>query len=186
MKKQPEITDATRNIFIQAFCDLYATMPIEQITVKELVKKAGYSRATFYNYFRDVYELLEYVENAFISALTEIILHHIEQEQPLDNFVYDFMELIGSQRMYIHVFMSSANSSAFLYRLKEKVMPLLLLAFHISADNHRAKYALEFYISGLIPTLGTWLKDPKGFSAESLALLVKGILQDGLLMQLKE
>jgi len=29
MKKQPEITEATRNTFTEAFCELYKTTPIE-------------------------------------------------------------------------------------------------------------------------------------------------------------
>ncbi|MBQ8625170.1 MAG: TetR/AcrR family transcriptional regulator [Agathobacter sp.] len=49
MKKQPEITDATRQAFIDVFCEYYLERPIEKITVKEISEKAGYSRVTFYN-----------------------------------------------------------------------------------------------------------------------------------------
>ena len=36
MKKQPEITEATRKDFIYAFCECYKESPIEKITVKEI------------------------------------------------------------------------------------------------------------------------------------------------------
>lgn len=96
MNKQPEITEATRNTFIEAFCELYKVKPIEKITVKELVSKAGYSRATFYNYFNDAYELLEYVENDFITSLLKEITYNIENSLNPNEFVYTFVNLIRS------------------------------------------------------------------------------------------
>lgn len=183
MNKQPKITETTRNTFIEAFCELYKDRPIERITVKELVEKAGYSRATFYNYFKDAYDLLEYVENEFISTLLETITYNIENHKTLDNFVHSFVGLARSKEIYINVFMNSSNNSSFIKRLKIEAMPLLLSAFHISSDNITARYALEFYISGLIPTIGTWLKCNQDLSTEELAKLVKGILQEGILKQ---
>lgn len=70
MNKQPEITDATRNAFIQVFCKYYAIRPIEKITVKEITQDAGYSRTTFYNYFNDPYDLLNYIESELTTPNT--------------------------------------------------------------------------------------------------------------------
>ena len=62
MHKQPKITAQTKQNFMKAFMDLNRHTPIEKITVKSLSDKAGYNRATFYNYFADVYDLYESVE----------------------------------------------------------------------------------------------------------------------------
>ncbi len=184
MKKQPEITEATRNTFIEAFCELYKTTPIEKITVKELVQKAGYCRATFYNYFKDAYDLLECVENEFISSLLETITNNIEQNK-VDDFVHTFVKLVRSEERYINVFMNSCNNSSFIEKLKTEALPLLLAAFHVPIENVTARYALEFYISGLIPVIGTWLKNSQDIPTEELAKLIKGILQEGILKQIK-
>lgn len=63
MKKQPEITDETRKNFVEAFCTLYQKIPVEKITVKEIAEKAGYSRVTFYSYFSNPYDVLNYMES---------------------------------------------------------------------------------------------------------------------------
>lgn len=183
MKKQPEITEATRNTFIEAFCALYKTTPIEKITVKELVQRAGYSRATFYNYFRDAYDLLEYVEDEFITSLLGTITENIARHKDFDNFICVFVDLVKSKETYLNVFMNSSNHLPFVERLKEAAVPLLLTAFRVSHDNVTARYALEFYISGMIPLIGTWLKRNQDLSTEALAQLIKGILQDGVLKQ---
>lgn len=48
MKKQPEMTDKTRNTIVEAFCEMYEEMPIEKIYVKDVIERAGYNRSTFY------------------------------------------------------------------------------------------------------------------------------------------
>ena len=155
------------------------------MTVKEIVKRAGYSRATFYHYFRDVYELQVYVEDVLINALMKNVHRHIEQERFMDYFIYDFVRFYESQSMYIQVFMSSVNHLSFLERLKHRALPLLISAFRISEDDLRAKYALEFYISGMLSTISLWIKEDRNRSVEELAQMVKGILQDGILAQLR-
>lgn len=51
MKKQPQITEKTRQKFIEVFCELYSQKPIEKISVQEIANNSGYNRSTFYQYF---------------------------------------------------------------------------------------------------------------------------------------
>ena len=185
MNKQPEITDMTRSILVKAFCDYYKTRPIEKISVKEIAAKAGYSRATFYNYFTDVYDLLEYVENEFISYMVDRIQNNIGRAADFDGFIQAFVETLYEKEEYINVFMNSSNRSSFIDQMKLKMVPLLLSVFNVSQDNTRAGYALEFYISGLIPVLGSWLKNEQDIPADELADLIRGILQEGILKQIR-
>ena len=50
MSKLSPTASATREVFIDTFCELYRTKPVEKITVSEITRKAGYNRATFYDY----------------------------------------------------------------------------------------------------------------------------------------
>ena len=87
IKKQPEITEATRKDFVRAFCDLFQERPIEKITVKEISARAGYSRVTFYHYFQDPYDLLKQIEEEFIRNFTTAISSNVEANRLLDNFL---------------------------------------------------------------------------------------------------
>ena len=77
MNKQPEITAATRQRFVDVFCTLYATQPISRITVKELTTRAGYNRSTFYQYFKDVYDIQQYIEDQMMNDIRRDILSHL-------------------------------------------------------------------------------------------------------------
>lgn len=185
MKKQPEITKATKQDFIYAFCDYYKEMPVEKITVKEIAQKAGYSRVTFYNYFKDPYDLLSYIEEEFTSHITKEINHNIKEDKILDNFLFTFDKLINENELYSQILLNNPNNSHFLNHLKDSLIPILMKSFGISSDNKKAVYAFEFYIPGVISLISHWIKNKEEISLEELAILVKGILEDGLLSQLK-
>ena len=68
MKKQPELTAQTKENLMEAFWQIYCEKRIEKITVKEITMKAGYNRSTFYEYFTDVYDVLEQIENSLIPS----------------------------------------------------------------------------------------------------------------------
>lgn len=52
----------TRKCFEEAFLELYAQKPLDQISVMALTEKAGYSRATFYRNYYSISNVLESVE----------------------------------------------------------------------------------------------------------------------------
>lgn len=184
MKKQPEVTEATRKDFICAFCEYYLERPIEKITVKEIAEKAGYSRVTFYNYFKDPYDLLTYIEEEYISCIMKEISCNVEQNKILDNFLYTFDKLINENELYSQVLLNNPHSLQFINRLKERLIPLVMKSFGISPDNKKALYAFEFYMPGVIAVLSRWMQNRRDIPIEELAKIIKGILQEGLLSQL--
>ncbi|QNO15346.1 TetR/AcrR family transcriptional regulator [Alkalicella caledoniensis] len=72
MNKRTEITAQTKQNLMDAFWNLYCEKRIEKITVKEITNKAGYNRGTFYEYFTDVYNVLDEIENSLIPSLDEL------------------------------------------------------------------------------------------------------------------
>ena len=184
MKKQPELTEATKKDFIYAFCEYYKERPIEKITVKEISEKAGYSRVTFYNYFKDPYDLLNQMEEEFISNFSKAISENIEQGKLLDNFLYTFNKLINENEMYSQILLNNAYNLQFSKRLQDIIIPLALKTFKISSDNKQAIYAFQFYIPGVISMITSWMKNQRDISIEELGSIIKGILKEGLLAQL--
>ena len=73
MRKQPQVTEQTRANLTQAFWELYRDRPIEKITVREIAERAGYNRATFYLYFRDVYDLFDQLESEILEQVRMLV-----------------------------------------------------------------------------------------------------------------
>ncbi len=64
---------STRRSLQKAMVELLKEKPIERITVRELADMADINRATFYLHYKDVYDLLEQMEQAAISEMQEFL-----------------------------------------------------------------------------------------------------------------
>jgi len=184
MNKQPEITEATRKDFIHAFCECFQDRPIEKITVKEISEKAGYSRVTFYNYFKDPYDLLSQIEEEFASNFINAIHDNVEQNRLLDNFLYTFDKLITENEVYSRILLNPSYNPRFAQRVQERAIPVILKTFQIPEDNKKAFYAFEFYTPGIISMITSWIKNQRDLSIEELGSIIKGVLKDGILPQI--
>ena len=112
-KKQPEVTEATRRALIDAFCLIAREKPIEKITIQEITRKAGYNRCTFYQYFKDVYDLLEYVEGVVISHVKDNFQQTITQDDFRQTFFDAFTRIQQEKAPYFNLLLSPANHSHF-------------------------------------------------------------------------
>lgn len=185
MRKQPEITAATRNAFVDAFCKLYIDTPIEKISIKRLTDLAGYNRATFYNYFNDVYALLTYIEDFTIliikeNVVTNIKINHLEQD-----FIQSFLKLFDGCEQYVKILTSNPNNSRFADRLKSEMLFAVTDAFGLPQKNIKSIYVLDFYFSGLIAMMTRYLKNNEDITILELSEMLKGFLFHGILPQLK-
>ncbi len=66
MNKKEMKSAETKAKMGQAFITLYQEKPIEKISVRELTDAAGYNRATFYIYDKDIYDLLKSIESRLL------------------------------------------------------------------------------------------------------------------------
>ncbi len=187
MKKSPEKTDATRNKLIQAFFELYKEKPIGKITVKEVTDIAGYNRSTFYQYFNDVFALLEYAENDLISTGMERIAS-IQLESPDFNrqFVFGLSQALREHEYYAVLLLRNGVGSDLFGKIRERIIPVMLERYQVSEGNTKAVFAMEFCLTGMLTVLTHWLKKPDELTIEELGSLVHGIWCDGMLAQLKQ
>lgn len=77
-KKTTKGAERTLSAFSNTMFGLLSTNPFEEITVNELCRQSNYPRATFYNYFDDKYDLLNYCWYTIGSQL------HLKEYAELD------------------------------------------------------------------------------------------------------
>lgn len=79
MKKQPDITEATRMHILDAFWQLYKQMPLEKISVNAIATNANVHRSTFYRYFADIQDVLDTFENELLKKIKEDGLYNLSK-----------------------------------------------------------------------------------------------------------
>jgi AcrR family transcriptional regulator len=181
MAKLSPTAEATRQTFVDAFCEVYKTKSIEKITVAELTRKAGYNRGTFYEYFIDVYDLLEHIEDKLIEQIGEKVAGSISNGKFADIFLEAFADMQEQTEKYAFALLTSEHISKFPAKLKKALMPVIMEAFHISPHDTKTVYALDFYLSGVISMMSEWQKNDRELNIDELGELVRTILTQGVL-----
>jgi AcrR family transcriptional regulator len=184
MAKQPETTAATRRAFVDAFCSLYAHNPIEKITIQEITNKAGYNRSTFYQYFRDAYDLLENLEDEIIRNIKEAIEANLEQIDFADIFIHSFTSLQEETENYAGILLGNPNSTKFTLRAKDALLPSIIQHFGIPESDEKAIYVLDFYLAGIISVASHWLRDGRKVPPVDVGQLIHTLLTEGVLSAL--
>jgi len=186
MRKQPAITEQTKQNLMDAFWSFYARKKIEQITVKEITEKAGYNRGTFYEYFSDVYDVLDQIERGLIPGIDEL--------PPLQNPASEtgmaqldvLMRLYEKNNGYYAVLLGENGDPAFAGKLKRAVKPLLGAAFFSAATPPvETDYLLEIMLSAMIGILGYWFEQNQNLPAEQLISLVYDFMSGKVMESIK-
>ena len=164
MKKQPEITDKTRQVFVDTFCELYKAMPVEKISIKVITDKAGYNRATFYRYFCDIYELLDYVETDVLQFARREYEQHKGKGRSV---VAAAVKLFDEKGDYLEALLGDYGSNRFMVRLKKEIS-WEESVWAPDGEDRFAPYLLEFRFSTILPLIHLWQCRGRDLSAEEL------------------
>lgn len=185
MKKIGSVTAQTKQNLIDAFWGIYCGKRIEKITVKEITTKAGYNRSTFYEYFTDVYDILEQIENTLIIKLQELPINQLSSAD--DPFPFEILVNVYSQHSkYLGVLLGERGDPAFQAKIKGSMKPLMKRALidKGAKDGFELEYTLEYALSAMIGVLSYWFNDEEAPSLEKLMELLAGLSSEGVMKQL--
>ncbi|MCM2998587.1 MULTISPECIES: TetR/AcrR family transcriptional regulator [Paenibacillus] len=183
MKKQPQITEKTRQTFIEVFCELYSQKPIEKISVQEIAKKSGYNRSTFYQYFTDIYELLDSVENDLLNDMKKELG---DQELSMHTFQDTLFCLDKREHLLVlNALLGDYGSARFIKRLKKEIT-LGQLELNVPQNHALTPYFIEFYLTTSLSLFRLWIQRQKDLSSEQFFKLVENLYSSGIAPYFKE
>ena len=120
-KKEDRRVRRTRKILTQALTELMQTKQINEISVKELTDLADMNRGTFYLYYKDIYDMLEKIEDAMFERLNEIVAlrDHEDLSAQTRLILLDLFRFIEENQEMCRVLLSPKGDISFLHRLNE-------------------------------------------------------------------
>lgn len=95
--------DQTRYIFAQSIKELMASQTLDKMTVTDIVKRSGMTRQTFYRYFQDKYDLV----NWYFEKLADKSFRQIGNSSTLrEGLMKKFTFLLNDQIFFTQAFQS--------------------------------------------------------------------------------
>ncbi len=165
----------SKEIFAEAIFELSKKYPIDKITVKQIVEESGLSLQTFYNHFKDKYDLIFWI-------------HHFEGERMMSKFgdnSYGYDELVKDNiRFYLEhkEFMQSAFTSTFgistytemssenAYRI---LSDYIVLHYGKDAFTEEIAFYLKMFALSSVKMTTDWMQHSDGLAPEQLTYYLK-------------
>ena len=180
-KKEDRRVRRTRKMLTQALMQL-------EITVKELTDLADMNRGTFYLYYRDVYDMLEKLEDGMFDALDNIAaLHETDAaRQETKPILLDIFRFVEENQEIVRVLLSPHGDMKFLHRLYDVIREKCLTGFPYAAvadpkNEADFDYRFSFVIYGAAGLIRAWVNRNCAEPAVQMAELADALIRRGSL-----
>ena len=162
--------------------------PLGKITVREICEQARIHRSTFYAHYRDVYDLVEKVEQNMSRQLTETFFRKLDEKAPARDCFADIFAFIREHREFYLYYLSESRQSGILQLAWETVRERASAAganaesFGVHSDEEMAYHGV-FFLVGMTAVVRMWLQNNCRETPEELYDLLRrqGAVQETML-----
>ncbi len=182
-KKMDRRVRKTRRALKEALIEKLKDKPIQEITVREIADEIDINRGTFYQHYRDIYDMLSQIEAELFEEFGELLdnsdKHHTQNI--MSTFI-GFVTLLKENSDLVLVLLGPNGDPAFVDRVKEMVREHVIDAWmrvNSSESMRYFDYYYEFVVAGCIGLFQKWLATGAKETPEELAELIDAILNGG-------
>lgn len=169
----------TKTAIMDSFWQLLEEKPYNKITVKNIVDRCQINRNTFYYYFHDIPDLLEYT----IKQDADVILKkYISFEKPIDCLAPFVSHSLEHKKAILHIY-SSLQREIFMKQLK--VITLYITNQYIDTATQALRLSPEdrkllarFFNCTLVGIILDWLDDGMNYDPCAAFLRICEIFED--------
>lgn len=158
----------------------------EAITVSDLTEKADINRGTFYQHYKDKYDLLKQSEEEIFEGLKKIVVtfwqnanYDYEKVIKVDDLLpltIQLFEFIGENFKFMRILLGPKGNSSFQNRLKDVIKDNLLHRFtHFLKEENMMvppDYLLAYISSAHLGLIQHWLECGMDRSPEDVARIL--------------
>lgn len=171
----------TKKIIINAMFELLEEKHFDKITINDIVTKVDINRSTFYRNFLDKYDLIDIMENTFISEFLKIRLDIIDillstniNVKDIDNTkAVNFLE---ENQYYLKIFFSNNYPETFKNKLlKHSSIEIKKIINNISHNKEELEinFIVNYISFFIIGAIDFYIKNP----SENIKNLINFILE---------
>ena len=184
LKKEDRRVRRTKKLLTQALTELLQKKQVNEITVKELTDLADMNRGTFYMYYRDIFDMLEKIEDELFQKLDVIAQSHEHGDptQQVKPILLDLFRFIEENQEMCRVLLSPNGDMNFLHRLNEVLREKCLhmyLGSGPAADEKDFDYRYGFVVYGCVGIIRAWAGRNCPEKPEQMAELTSRLILSG-------
>ncbi|TPR13161.1 TetR/AcrR family transcriptional regulator [Apilactobacillus timberlakei] len=177
MNGKERISKMSKKWLIKSLFQLMNEGNYDDITVTNISDNADLARRTFYRYFKNKNDLLDYYYNETINEYFAELNNLITSNKKIsfDMVLQTFFEFFWNKRdetrtlikqgLFFNLFLKSSSNLKSVY--KNVAMP-----WHINNDDEKIQYVLNFFIGGYMNIISRWLMKEEPESSKAISKIV--------------
>ena len=171
-----------KEILAESFRELAETVPIDKITIKDIVYNCDYSPATFYRHFKDKYDLIAY---DYVQRTSEIIAKFGTEGYEWKQIVTDCMRFFDKNRKYMkNLLLNTKGMDSFVRYFADAnighITECILKNSSMKELSHDLEVYVRVYIFGTVQLTCQWLLGEFDSTADHLAELFEKAVPEPL------
>lgn len=172
----------------QAMTQLMLEKDLSSITVRELTDLADVNRGTFYTHYKDIYDMIDQVENEIFSELEDLLDLHTSEivQRDIAAVLQEVFRFVGRNQSLCRVFLTRQSADRFFQRLNQLIYRKCLdewKELYHTADREAPRYVLEFVVSGTVGLIRAWATNGFPEPPEDVAELANRLILYGVTPQ---
>lgn len=172
----------------QAITQLMLEKDLSSITVRELTDLADVNRGTFYTHYKDIYDMIDQVENEIFSELEDLLDLHTSEivQRDIAAVLQEVFRFVGRNQNLCRVFLTRQSADRFFQRLNQLIYRKCLdewKELYHTADREAPRYVLEFVVSGTVGLIRAWATNGFPEPPEDVAELANRLILYGVTPQ---
>lgn len=179
------MSQLTKSSIVESFVRLSARVPVDKITVKDIVDNCGINRNTFYYYFQDMYAL---IEELFISGPTAE-----SAEEYSGSWLEGFMKIARfsqhNKKLVKNVYISLGRDEfdGYIAEVVGASLSRWIMgkAEEYGCDKGDAEYVTAFYLEALCGVLANWVRHDMKEDPAKTAEYLRSLFESGIIQALR-
>ena len=175
----------TQALLKQGLTELMMNKPVQNITVKELTDYVNLNRGTFYLHYKDIYDLLEHMENDLLDEFLQINNAHgaIEMNGKPYPLLYDLFKFLKKNLKFAQLILVTNQEQKFVSKLKKILRERMQSDWNrifVNADPVLCEIYSAYVLSGCIGVIENWLEagavqSPADLAKDTEQIMIKGL-----------
>lgn len=161
----------------EALIKLLQKKSIQRITVKELAEEADITRATFYQHYRDPYDMLKDMQDDILLRIQEII--NVTTGGDSYGFFYQLFEYLSDENVRPEILSFDAGEGSGYERIGNKIHNNYMLRWGQSFTGDQMKqyeYYRYYIVFGCIAVVENWVQHGKKETPDQMAKILFSVL----------
>ncbi len=171
----------TKKVIKDTFITLLETKEINKITVSEICKLADINRATFYRYYLDVYDLLDKIEEEFVSTL-KTANENVNDGYTIYSFAKPMLSVFLDNKKLVKILFSNKN-----YSFLEEILNIAYIRCKdkwekdlkgVSSED--IEYASVYIFNGALGVINYWISNDFDKDINEISSIIENLSYYGI------